>query len=69
MLPIKNSEKQYITGPGDDIAIVEKISNGVYCLHIQGHDRYRWGNTAEIREDINHFTTTGALPKASKGWQ
>jgi len=48
---------------------VKKVKAGEYTAGIEGTRTYvegpsgkRWGNAAEIREDIEHFLRTGALP-------
>jgi hypothetical protein len=41
-------------------------SPGGWMLKYNG--RVRWGNSTEIRQDIDHFETFGRLPERTVGW-
>ena len=48
---------------------VKYVSAGNYSLRISGQRRVRWAShVQDIREDVAHFVSTGALPRSKGGW-
>ena len=68
-LPHKG-ETVTIVGPSGETATLRHCNSGTdWVLVKDGFHRARFGNAAEIRQDIAAFQETGALPRSScRGW-
>lgn len=59
---------------GEEIAVtahftVKRVTSGVYTLKDARYRRHcRFGNAAEIRQDIAHALTYDVLPRAKSTW-
>lgn len=59
-----------ITGPSGETATIRRCSSGKDWMMVKvGFLRARFGNAAEIKQDITSFQETGTLPRSSgQGW-
>ncbi len=47
---------------------VKKKGRGCYVAFIDRWGRHRWGNLAQITEDLAHYKLTGTLPRERESW-
>lgn len=56
-----------VFGPNNETACLDRgRSPGEWML--KHNEQVRWGNTEEIKQDIDHFETFGKLPERKVGW-
>lgn len=66
-LPVRGIEMT-LTAHGKSLLIRKNSSGHDWNAKIVGSARVRFGNAREIREDIEYFMQSGALPEARNSW-
>lgn len=62
-LPKTIGEKTAFSAQDSTFYVKKKTAGEFVLIHEQNKQRSRWGNAAEIRQDIAHAMTFGTWPK------